>query len=71
MVIRRNLINLYLQQSENRGLNSYRLPILLLRLDKYVLFYIFSYLLIVPVAEFMGIYVNLYLILAEATPKSD
>ena len=40
IVIRLNLIC----TSINRGLISYRLPILLLRLDNYALFYIFSYL---------------------------
>ena len=49
IVIRLNLIC----TSINRGHISYRLPILLLRLDNYALFYIFSYLEIVLMAEFM------------------
>ena len=58
MVIRLNLICSYSKNRLIGVLIAIAYPFLLLRLDNYVLFYIFGYVQIVLMAEFMLIHVN-------------
>ena len=69
MVIRLNLICTYSKNRSIGALIAIAYPFLLLRLDNYDIFYIFSYVLIVLMAEFMLIHVNLYLDCSGACPQ--
>ena len=69
MALRLNLICTYSKNRLKGVLIAIAYPFLLLRLDNYVLFCIFSYLQIVLVAEVMRILVNLYLDSSRAYPQ--